>query len=101
LLPAVFGLAPARVDIFDTISEFRETSGICGFGVGFAVGGGCEGVAFAAGGGLGGEIFDFATVAAGFWGVLVCGVEGGGFEARIVGDGLEDLAASSGVGIGF
>lgn len=84
----MFGLAPARVVIFDTISEFKEASGTWGFVVGGAV-------AFGAGGGLGGDMFGFAAVAVGSGrGVVVCGV-GAGSESRCFGDGLEDSAASS------
>jgi hypothetical protein len=38
--PAAFGLAPALVDIFETISEFNAAIGTWGFGAVFVEGGG-------------------------------------------------------------
>ena len=43
--PAVFGLAPAREDMFETIWELREASGTCGFVAGWVGGlGGVDGL---------------------------------------------------------
>lgn len=52
MLPAVLALAPARVEIPDTISELKAARGMCGFAVGF--GGGGDAVALE--GGLGDDV---------------------------------------------
>lgn len=101
------GFAPAPVAIFETISELREASGIGGLRAISAADGALkdEGDDLGMSGGLGGTTcgFEFvaAGVAAGVVGILVCGVLGIGFESRFVGDGLEDFAIPSDVGIDF
>lgn len=87
------GLAPARVEIFDTISEFIAARGILGGGF-EAAGGICEGF----GVGIG---FEEAGGAVLEGDVVFGGTEDADSGERVVGDGLENFAESGDSGTLF
>lgn len=89
MLPAVFGLAPARVVMFDTICEFRAAIGTCGFAAGLGGGGGDAA-------GLIRE--DFETGASVSVEILGFEVAGGGMELDLAAGAVLVDAASAGDG---